>query len=519
MIALTIDDVAEIPRRNSVSIIKNADGRDVASFKADDLWAVGQRVGFFNHSGVRAFGGTIDEVRHAPPGEFPAVHGITYEYDCTSWEHRLDKRIVGKQNYGQVFTADASTDTLTSNYHHLVDDQIIRVKNLGGALPTGLNELIDYYIINRTDTTFQVSTSQGGAAVNFTDDGNGTHRFMWRAGDIATHLVNNWAASELADPNTYVEAGAFVDAAIYRFDQTVWAALVELANVSGYTVYVDEDLALHFEPRTATAAPFDITDVSNIRKFRLRKTREDYRNRQHIRADWSAVEPAVESNPGDDATQQFWLDDRPEEIVSVTIDGTEQTFGVDGVDSNRQFYWAPGEMTFRQDASEAPVATGQTLFVTYRVLGADVITVDDTTEQTDRATIEGGSGIYGNSKAATHLVSADAAEDAGDAELEAYASIMQVATYESEADGLKPGQLQTITLTEHSVDTTFLIRRVTMTDVGLEVFRSQVLAVDGVRRFGYLDYFRSLAGGGTGTAGLLTGGGGVSSDGVISYSA
>ena len=71
----------------------------------------------------------------------------------------------------EVFFTAATTDTFTSYGHGYSDDDQVRV--YGGALPTGLSVNTTYYIINSTSNTFQVSTSQGGSAVNITADGEG----------------------------------------------------------------------------------------------------------------------------------------------------------------------------------------------------------------------------------------------------------------------------------------------------------------------------------------------------------
>ena len=46
-----------------------------------------------------------------------------------------------------------------------------------GTLPAENRDDHFYWIINKTDDTFQVSRTQGGAAHTFTDDGTGTHYY------------------------------------------------------------------------------------------------------------------------------------------------------------------------------------------------------------------------------------------------------------------------------------------------------------------------------------------------------
>jgi hypothetical protein len=63
--------------------------------------------------------------------------------------------------------ADVSTDTITLTSHGLEDDTIIRFTSIGTV--TGLTvDTTDYYVINSTSNTFEVSTSVGGSAVDLT---------------------------------------------------------------------------------------------------------------------------------------------------------------------------------------------------------------------------------------------------------------------------------------------------------------------------------------------------------------
>lgn len=49
-----------------------------------------------------------------------------------------------------------------------------------GALPTGLTAGTDYYVINRTSTTFQVSATSGGSAIAFSGTQSGVQTAAWR---------------------------------------------------------------------------------------------------------------------------------------------------------------------------------------------------------------------------------------------------------------------------------------------------------------------------------------------------
>jgi hypothetical protein len=60
-----------------------------------------------------------------------------------------------------------------------------------GTLPTGIVAGTSYYVINRTSTTFQISATSGGSAINFSGTQTGTHTATWYA------LVNTTGTSTL----------------------------------------------------------------------------------------------------------------------------------------------------------------------------------------------------------------------------------------------------------------------------------------------------------------------------------
>ncbi len=76
----------------------------------------------------------------------------------------------GTHTWTQWCTGDNTTDTFYSEAHGLSNGDIISFSSTG-TLPVGITALTDYYVINKAADTFQVSTSFGGSAVNFTTDG------------------------------------------------------------------------------------------------------------------------------------------------------------------------------------------------------------------------------------------------------------------------------------------------------------------------------------------------------------
>lgn len=94
-----------------------------------------------------------------------------------------------KGPHSATFTADATTDTITSNAHELANGDLVRLSNSGGALPAGLATGTDYYVLNTATNTFKVSLTQGGAAVDITGAGTGTHTWTVQRSKITVNSV------------------------------------------------------------------------------------------------------------------------------------------------------------------------------------------------------------------------------------------------------------------------------------------------------------------------------------------
>lgn len=104
------------------------------------------------------------------------------------------------------FIADPAADSFTvpSDKGRLVNGVAIQVKS-DGALPGGLAPDTTYYVRNPSNsTTFQLSSTPGGAAIDITTAGSGTHYFADQGGGgsiLAWPPVANWIIVRTATPD------------------------------------------------------------------------------------------------------------------------------------------------------------------------------------------------------------------------------------------------------------------------------------------------------------------------------
>lgn len=103
-----------------------------------------------------------------------STQGVMAQVAC--WLEHGGEKIDLATNGGTTFTADAGTDTITSNGHGLANGDALLLSS-STTLPGGLAAGTVYYVIGATANTFQLALSAGGAAVNITDAGTGTHRW------------------------------------------------------------------------------------------------------------------------------------------------------------------------------------------------------------------------------------------------------------------------------------------------------------------------------------------------------
>lgn len=72
----------------------------------------------------------------------------------------------------QVAAVDTATNALTIDVHGLDSDTALEFRaEAGGTLPGGITAGVTYYALPLTESTFAVSATQGGAAVDITSSG------------------------------------------------------------------------------------------------------------------------------------------------------------------------------------------------------------------------------------------------------------------------------------------------------------------------------------------------------------
>lgn len=435
-----------------------------------------------------------------------------FEIAATGIERRLDRLRVNAVAFGRApFTSNSISDILTFDVQPFSNGYPVQVRTTGSA-PGGLNTSTTYYVRDATSTTCKLAATAGGSAINLTSDGSGNHHLVWCAGAIVQNLLTVYGTGEGLSAGT-INDGTAIELATFEYS-TISDMIEQVAAASGYIWRGNADETVDFIPRNGDAAPFDANTTTVIYgTVNVRYTREEYANAVYVRYNEQAVAPTLVNFTGDGSKRIFRCATVIKSVVTITVDAAEKTVGVYGVDSGKDWYYTPGDHFVYQDSGGTVLTGSNTLYVTYRAFGFDSEYAEDTTEQTNRASVEGGTGVYEALVQRDDIYSADAAEDAATAELTARKTLPVELRYQTDSAGLLPGQLQTVNLSSWGISSgTYLIDEVSAEDIDVGYLRYTVRALSTTRLGDYLSVFKSFVGSGSSSvAGTSAGGGGGSS--------
>lgn len=309
-------------------------------------------------------------------------------------------------------------------------------------------------------------------------------------------IVEDIVAQDLAGEGittVNVQTGLTITKAVFNY-RTVTEAFNELADLAGYSWSIDYYKDLHFFGRETNYAPVAITGA-NARNFSVRSTRDQYRNRQYVRAGYALTSARTESFVGDGTRKSFNLAFPCGKVPSaVTVDAVAKTIGIRVVEKGKDFYWSKGDTEISQDDGAEALGAAEILAVTYQ--GQYPLLVDNrnSPEIAARAAVEGGSGLYEAVQDEPDYDDDSLAIDKGNALLRKYGRISKTITFETDEDGLQAGQLVDITLGGLALSGSYLISQVSIRDAtGLGDLRYRVTALDGEDLGGWLAFYRKLA--------------------------
>jgi hypothetical protein len=255
---------------------------------------------------------------------------------------------------------------------------------------------------------------------------------------------------------------------------TVSDAIQKLAQMSGYSWYVDYDNDVHFFEKNTETAPFNLTDTSENYIYDSLEVTEDIsqlRNRVFIRGGEAEGDARTELFDGDGSKKFFKLANKFSGLPTVTVNGVAQSVGVDFLDNEDDFdvFWNFNEKYLKFKDSTIPAEGTDNISVTGIPLFPILVQVEDTDSINQY-------GLFEFSKTDKTIKSKREAFDFALAELEAYAEKISEGSFETYTPGLRSGQLINITSESRGISEDFLIQKVSfqMLSQDTAVYRVQL---------------------------------------------
>lgn len=269
----------------------------------------------------------------------------------------------------------------------------------------------------------------------------------------------------------------------------------QLAELTGYSWWIDPYKNLYFADPTTIAAPYNLTTASaNFRNLEVEHLRSDYRNRQYIKAGLGLTSARTENLVGDGTRKSFTLAYPVGKApTSITVGGSAKTIGIREVDTGKDWYYQSGSPVINQDSGAAAVGSGTAIAVTYQGQYPILVAAQDDVQVVSRAGVEGGSGYYDEIQDEPDIADVDSASDRARALLRRYARINRKAHLRTMTAGLRAGQLVNVDITQHSLTGSWLVESVSIRDYNGQRVEYSATLLDGEALGGWQGFFGALS--------------------------
>lgn len=382
------------------------DERSTVSFTVIDVtgtaqYRKGQPVYIWDDEDFYVFGGVIEtsvEKKVSPDGT--KFHSIT----CADWHYLADKRIAAKA-YTNTLAGDVVKDLVTS---YLAAEGVTVAEDVG------------FYFV-----------------------------------------MPGFAADYESTDSSTVENGPLITEAIFNY-VPVSQTLDALAEKAGFWWYIDARKVLHFKSRAINTAPWIATGADMLEgTVEVEHGNPKYRNRQYIKGGRDVTDPQTEIKAGDGQARAFTMGFplALEPTVEISLNGAAYSaiaasdIGIKGVETGKKWYWAKGDPIIYQADTETVLAAVDKVRTTYQG-EFDIVAISQNPGAVDdKKSIEGGGTGYVEDVAdEPNTTTRAAAFESANKKLEKYAVIGKRLKFRTRRYGLRPGQLLTVNLPEHDLN-------------------------------------------------------------------
>lgn len=284
---------------------------------------------------------------------------------------------------------------------------------------------------------------------------------------------------------------------------TCTQALNYLQTCTGLNWNIDKDKKLNFVSNTSIKAPFDVDSNLKYKNFKATRKYEQYRNTQYLLGGQGITSPQIneELTPAPDGEiiefyTRFSISEKPKlEKYSNGIwnEINPNDIGIQGIDSNKKFYFAYNSKIITQSTEEVPLAQGEKLRATYVGLKNIFVIYTDDAQILKRASIENSSGKYENFEKDSSILTTEEASQFASSLIKKFGEIEDKVTFSTEQEGLEAGQLIKIENKElNIIEQSFLIESVKIKPIGFDALQYDISALDGISLGGWETYFKAI---------------------------
>jgi len=431
---------------------------------------------------------------------------ISESVSLLKWSHGLDIRLGSTNITDKIIPSSFSLENILTRQPDICR---FTVRNLEGSIttkPESGDEITMYY---NGEKIF------GGIAVRVTQKAEDYKVILFDVEcEDYTRLMQKKLVYQIFEQNTIEEIVAtFIENSLpegfyisemtggdtvinyIAFDyETVSDCMTQLADMINHDWYVDPEKGIHFISKTDKSAPFNIADEDGSYDFSSLRIRSDItqmRNRIFIRGGEYLADTLTTEFESDGVQNVYILPYKYEDIY-VSVTGILWDGGIDGESAITQYdyLWNKSEKFIRFRGDRIP-NTGSG----FNIVGRPYLPVRLVRQDADSiahfATAEGGDGISDFLIVDSNINTIEAARERANAELDAYKDSISEGEFITFTSGLKAGQRIRINSTAHSIDSYYVINKVSWSMKNNRELRFIVSLIT-TRTFGIIELLQSL---------------------------
>ena len=241
----------------------------------------------------------------------------------------------------------------------------------------------------------------------------------------------------------------------------------------------------------STMAPMAIQPGGNFSDFKHSIDTQGLRNRVYVLGGKMLSDAWTYEVEADGVTRTWLLPHSPHEL-SIKVGGVPKTVGVENLheDADYDYMMNYQEKYVRASSQTALVAKGTTMSFTYKYDIAVITMVEDLASQTALASVLGSNNVYEHSIVDESLVTLEAAEAAGYADLLENANPKVKGSFNTTVPGWAAGQRLIVNLPDRDIYGDYLIQRVTVVPFTSELWEYHIEY--GGRLIGLPDVLKAL---------------------------